>query len=93
MLYGNCFEHNFVYTLRWRFFRKLRLAANSTRVSSRGSRHFVSNIRVRELDGGQVGVKSNLLIYRTRGDQTQPQLLSGERQDVLRVDYPVHWWK
>ena len=49
-------------------------------------RHFVTNIRVRELESGQLGVKSNLLIYRTRGDQTQPQLLSGERQDVLRIE-------
>ena len=49
-------------------------------------RHFVTNIRVSEFDDGQLGVKNNLLIYRTRGDQTQPQLLSGERQDVLRVE-------
>ena len=49
-------------------------------------RHFVTNIRVCELGSGQVGVKSNLLIYRTRGDQTQPQLFSGERQDVLRIE-------
>lgn len=49
-------------------------------------RHFVTNIRVCELESEQLGVKSNLLIYRTRGDQTQPQLLSGERQDVLRIE-------
>jgi ethylbenzene dioxygenase beta subunit len=49
-------------------------------------RHFVTNLRVCEIDSGQFGVKSNLLIYRTRGDETQPQLLSGERQDVLRVE-------
>jgi ethylbenzene dioxygenase beta subunit len=50
------------------------------------TRHFVTNIRVCELDPGKLGVKSNLLLYRTRRDQTQPQLLSGERQDVLRVE-------
>ena len=49
-------------------------------------RHFVTNIRVCQLENNQLGVKNNLLIYRTRRDQTQPQLLSGERQDVLRVE-------
>jgi ethylbenzene dioxygenase subunit beta len=49
-------------------------------------RHFVTNLRVRQLGKDQLEVKSNLLIYRTRRDQTQPQLLSGERQDVLRVE-------
>ncbi|HTY55559.1 MAG TPA: aromatic-ring-hydroxylating dioxygenase subunit beta [Candidatus Binataceae bacterium] len=47
-------------------------------------RHFVTNIRVSELEGNRLAIKSNLLIFRTRRDQTQPQLLSGERQDVLR---------
>jgi ethylbenzene dioxygenase beta subunit len=49
-------------------------------------RHFVTNIRVRQLETDRLEVKNNLLIYRTRRDQTQPQLLSGERQDVLRVE-------
>lgn len=48
-------------------------------------RHFVSNIRVRcDGDTGQLLVRSNLLIYRTRQDHTVPQILSGERRDVLR---------
>ncbi|GII63723.1 hypothetical biphenyl dioxygenase beta subunit [Sphaerisporangium krabiense] len=46
-------------------------------------RHFVTNIRASE-DGDAIGVRSNLLIFRTRQEQTQPQLLSGERRDVLR---------
>ncbi|MHA5051512.1 aromatic-ring-hydroxylating dioxygenase subunit beta [Streptomyces sp. SD15] len=46
-------------------------------------RHFVTGIRVAE-DADRVIVRSNLLIYRTRQEQTQPQLLSGERQDQLR---------
>ncbi len=49
-------------------------------------RHFVTNIRVRQGENDQLEVRNNLLIYRTRRDQTQPQLLSGERQDVLRVE-------
>jgi 3-phenylpropionate/cinnamic acid dioxygenase small subunit len=47
------------------------------------TRRFVTNIRVRDVDGG-LAVRSNLLVYRTRGDQTEPHLLSGERHDVLR---------
>jgi ethylbenzene dioxygenase beta subunit len=35
-------------------------------------------------DDGTVSVRSNLLIYRTRQDNVVPQLLSGERHDVLR---------
>lgn len=46
-------------------------------------RHFVTGIRVAE-DADRVMVRSNLMIYRTRQEQTQPQLLSGERQDQLR---------
>ncbi|MEO9327015.1 aromatic-ring-hydroxylating dioxygenase subunit beta [Gordonia aurantiaca] len=49
-------------------------------------RHFVTNIRTREHEDGDdlLRVKSNILIYRTRQDQTKPQMLSGERDDVLR---------
>lgn len=47
-------------------------------------RHFVTNIRVRHGENeGTLAVRSNILIYRTRQDQTTPQLLSGERHDVL----------
>lgn len=48
-------------------------------------RHFVSNVRVRRTDDAEVlDVRSNILIYRTRQDQTVPQILSGERRDLLR---------
>lgn len=46
-------------------------------------RHFVTNVRVARDEDGALEVKSNLLVYRTRGDQTQPQLLSAERHDLL----------
>lgn len=51
-------------------------------------RHFVSNIRVRPGDtADSLNVRSNVLIYRTRQDNTVPQILSGERRDELaRVD-------
>lgn len=48
-------------------------------------RHFITNIRVRAMaDIDELAVSSNMLIYRTRQDQFQPQLLSGVREDVLR---------
>lgn len=48
-------------------------------------RHFVTNVRVRPGEGAnEIAVRSNILIYRTRQDQVTPQLLSGERHDVLR---------
>lgn len=47
-------------------------------------RHFVSNVRVVAAGEDSLSVRSNLLIFRTRQDQTTPQLFSGERHDVLR---------
>jgi len=47
------------------------------------SRHFVSNVRLcgtREVD---IEVKSNLLLFRSRGDHPEPTLLAAERQDTL----------
>jgi ethylbenzene dioxygenase beta subunit len=49
-------------------------------------RHFVSNIRVGEVEDGVVKVRSNLLMFRTRGEQTSPVLLSAERRDVLKYE-------
>jgi 3-phenylpropionate/cinnamic acid dioxygenase small subunit len=49
------------------------------------TRRFVTNQRVFTLDGSEdLRVRSNLLLYRERGDETEPQLLSGERVDDLR---------
>lgn len=49
------------------------------------TRHFVSNIRIGA--GGnpdEVRVKSNLLVYRSRGESVHYDLFSGERRDILR---------
>lgn len=46
-------------------------------------RHYVTNIRVSGTED-ELRVRSNMLVYRTRQDQTDPQLLGGERHDVLR---------
>lgn len=52
-------------------------------------RHFVTNLRLAVTGDGTVTAKTNLLIYRTRQDSVNPQLLSAERQDVLvREDGP-----
>ncbi len=48
------------------------------------TRHFVTNIRLRELTETEVEVRSNLLLYRNRGSDAGHDLLSGERFDVLR---------
>lgn len=51
-------------------------------------RHLVGNVRVaevRDTDAGQeLDVRSNVLVYRSRGDRPDHDLLSAERHDVLR---------
>lgn len=48
------------------------------------TRHFITNIRVGQLRDGRVEVRSNLLLYRSRQDETTLQIFSGERHDVLQ---------
>lgn len=48
------------------------------------TRHYVTNIRVGQMSGDEVQVRSNLLLYRTRQDETTPQVFAGERHDVLQ---------
>ena len=49
------------------------------------SRHYITNIRVAPGDAeGEYVVKSNLLLYRTRGDNPTYDLLPGRRTDTLR---------
>jgi 3-phenylpropionate/cinnamic acid dioxygenase small subunit len=47
------------------------------------TRHFVSNVRARLLDGGGVGVRSNVLVYRNRAERTDFELYSADRHDEL----------
>lgn len=47
-------------------------------------RHFVSNVRVDEVDGNEVVVKSNLLLTRSQLDNTNYDLITCERHDRLR---------
>lgn len=51
-------------------------------------RHFVTNVRAEAAEDadGELAVRSNVLVYRSRWDRPGHDLLSGERQDVLRAD-------
>lgn len=46
------------------------------------TRHFVTNVRVRD-EGDSIEARSNLLLARTRGDEAVYQWLTAERADVL----------
>lgn len=48
------------------------------------TRHYITNIRVGRPRDGLIEARSNLLLYRTRQDETTPQIFSGERHDVLQ---------
>lgn len=49
------------------------------------SRHFVTNIQVAPGENSdEFAVRSNLLLYRTRGDVPTYDILSGKRSDVIR---------
>jgi phthalate 3,4-dioxygenase beta subunit len=49
------------------------------------TRHFVTNIRCAEGQiAGEVQAESNLLLFRSRGDVREHDLLSGRRNDTLR---------
>lgn len=49
------------------------------------TRHFVSNVRVRPASGSdEYDVRSNILVYRNRGDSPKHDLVSGERHDRIR---------
>ncbi len=49
------------------------------------TRRFLTNFRVSKLDGGDLRTRSNLMLYRERLDERNPQLLSAEREDDLRA--------
>jgi len=48
------------------------------------SRHFVTTVRVFRQPDGAVAVRSSLLLFQSRRDDTVPNFISCERQDVLR---------
>jgi 3-phenylpropionate/cinnamic acid dioxygenase small subunit len=49
------------------------------------TRRFISNIRVEETqNANEVKAQSYFLLYRSRGDSSEADLISGERRDLLR---------
>ena len=48
------------------------------------TRHFVSNVRTFSGEGGELVVESSLLLFRSRGDTRQADLVSAGRTDLLR---------
>jgi 3-phenylpropionate/cinnamic acid dioxygenase small subunit len=51
------------------------------------TRHFVTNVRVAPgEEEDEVAVRSNLLLYRSRGSDPHQDLISAERKDVLRKE-------
>ena len=50
------------------------------------TRRFVSNFEIQPEEGGEVRVRDYLLMYRSRGDGGTHDLISGEREHVLRVE-------
>lgn len=70
-------------TLEMRVARLCTATAWAEKPPSR-TRHFVTNIRVVSATDNTFEVKSNLLLYRNRGDSPEHDLLSAERHDYLR---------
>ncbi|MEW6471008.1 MAG: aromatic-ring-hydroxylating dioxygenase subunit beta [Actinomycetota bacterium] len=49
------------------------------------TRHFVTNVRLNPGEGDdEIAVRSNVLLFRNRGDSPNHDLLSAERRDVVR---------
>lgn len=48
------------------------------------TRHFISNVRIAPVGSDEFEVRSYVLIFRSRGDVAQFELISGERRDLLR---------
>lgn len=48
------------------------------------TRHFITNIRVYEHQDEEALAKSYVLLFRSRGDERPPDIVSAERIDVLR---------
>ena len=51
------------------------------------TRHFVTNVRVAEgEEEDEVAVRTNLILYRSRGSDPKHDLISAERKDTLRKE-------
>ncbi|AGU14805.1 hypothetical protein CARG_03265 [Corynebacterium argentoratense DSM 44202] len=77
------FEENWEY-LRQRVFRLQTQKAWAEEPASR-SRHLVSNVRVDARGDGNFDVRSNVLVYRSRGERYQDHI-TYERRDIIVKD-------
>jgi phthalate 3,4-dioxygenase subunit beta len=50
------------------------------------TRHYVTNVRTFAGDGGSLRVESAMLLFRSRGDTREAELVSCGRDDLLRPD-------
>lgn len=55
------------------------------------TRRNVMNVKVKAIDENQLTVKSNLLLYRSRGSEIEADIISGERTDLFLKEDGV--WK
>lgn len=68
---------------------KMRVARLNTRFAwaedpASRNRHFISNVIITADEGATIRARSNVLLYRSRLDDVAGELLTGERDDVLR---------
>lgn len=50
------------------------------------TRRLITNLRFRQLEPGVVAVRTNMLLFRSRGDIGAHDLIVGERHDMVRRD-------
>lgn len=74
------FEENLAF-LKQRVFRLQTHMAWAEEPPSR-SRHLISNVRIDAREDGNYNVRSNFLIYRSRGERSQ-DTIAGERRDII----------
>jgi 3-phenylpropionate/cinnamic acid dioxygenase small subunit len=48
------------------------------------TRHHVSNVQVVDVNGNEIETKTNLLLFRAQGEDSDGTVLSAEREDTLR---------
>ncbi|MCL6487709.1 MAG: aromatic-ring-hydroxylating dioxygenase subunit beta [Alicyclobacillus mali] len=64
--------------------RRLETASAWAEIPATRTRHFVSNVRIEPVDPVHVKVRSYFQVLRTRRSVIEPELLFGERHDLLK---------
>jgi 3-phenylpropionate/cinnamic acid dioxygenase small subunit len=79
---GNAYFDDDLAHLRVRI-RKLKTDRSWSEAPASRTRHLVANVRITVEDDATLAVRSNILVYRSRGESTE-DLLAGSRADRLR---------